>query len=258
MTIQTINIGSYANDGSGDDLRTAFTKVNANFALLGTDIPVAEATNNITTSVTVTNTSKVGSGPFLITFTFNRLSAVPASSQYYYVTGCPNPLYNGHFFCTTSGYNTITLSYPTDPGTYIGTSPTTIKSSVAIFGSKVGNVINFNSLTSSDNSVAIIPNSNGTIDIKAGSGVVNDRAPSLGGDLLLNGHVIRGANGSGDVQSTIYGIDVQVLNGILGLLIQNNAFTFDLGVIVGNYSTIDLMMGYLNTPINNGLDFGHL
>ena len=34
MTIQTINLGSYANDGTGDDLRTAFEKVNANFDVL--------------------------------------------------------------------------------------------------------------------------------------------------------------------------------------------------------------------------------
>lgn len=38
MTIQTINLGSYANDGTGDDLRTAFQKVNANFALLEADV----------------------------------------------------------------------------------------------------------------------------------------------------------------------------------------------------------------------------
>jgi hypothetical protein len=34
MTIQTVNLGSYANDGTGDDLRTAFTKVNDNTAEL--------------------------------------------------------------------------------------------------------------------------------------------------------------------------------------------------------------------------------
>lgn len=34
MAIQTINLGNYANDGTGDDLRTAFEKVNANFSLL--------------------------------------------------------------------------------------------------------------------------------------------------------------------------------------------------------------------------------
>jgi len=31
MTIQTINIGALANDGTGDDLRAAFLKVNSNF-----------------------------------------------------------------------------------------------------------------------------------------------------------------------------------------------------------------------------------
>ena len=31
MTIQTINIGALANDGTGDDLRAAFLKVNNNF-----------------------------------------------------------------------------------------------------------------------------------------------------------------------------------------------------------------------------------
>jgi hypothetical protein len=34
MTVQTINIGNVVNDGLGDDLRTAFQKVNANFAEL--------------------------------------------------------------------------------------------------------------------------------------------------------------------------------------------------------------------------------
>jgi len=31
MTIETINIGNAANDGTGDDLREAFIKVNQNF-----------------------------------------------------------------------------------------------------------------------------------------------------------------------------------------------------------------------------------
>ena len=43
MPIQTINIGNYANDGLGDDLRTAFEKVNANFSLLNTTDTTAAA-----------------------------------------------------------------------------------------------------------------------------------------------------------------------------------------------------------------------
>jgi hypothetical protein len=34
MTIQTVNLGTYANSSTGDDLRTAFEKVNANFEFL--------------------------------------------------------------------------------------------------------------------------------------------------------------------------------------------------------------------------------
>ncbi len=34
MALQTINLGTYANDGTGDDLRTAFLKVNANLTEL--------------------------------------------------------------------------------------------------------------------------------------------------------------------------------------------------------------------------------
>jgi len=40
MTIQTINIGNAVNDGLGDDLRSAFQKVNANFSALAQEITV--------------------------------------------------------------------------------------------------------------------------------------------------------------------------------------------------------------------------
>lgn len=38
MTVQTINIGNVVNDGLGDDLRTAFQKVNANFSSLAAEL----------------------------------------------------------------------------------------------------------------------------------------------------------------------------------------------------------------------------
>jgi hypothetical protein len=45
MTIQTINLGNYANDGTGDDLRTAFEKVNANFSLLDAEAAINAGAN---------------------------------------------------------------------------------------------------------------------------------------------------------------------------------------------------------------------
>lgn len=53
MAIQTINIGNLVNDGLGDNLRTAFQKVNDNFTELG---------NSIT--VTASNLSATGEGLF--------------------------------------------------------------------------------------------------------------------------------------------------------------------------------------------------
>ncbi len=45
MTIELINLGQYANDGTGDDLRTAFEKVNSNFTTLNLTLGVTNATN---------------------------------------------------------------------------------------------------------------------------------------------------------------------------------------------------------------------
>jgi hypothetical protein len=39
LSLQTINLGDYANDGTGDDLRTAFAKVNLNFGNINTNFP---------------------------------------------------------------------------------------------------------------------------------------------------------------------------------------------------------------------------
>ncbi len=44
-TLQTINLGQYANDGTGDDIRTAFEKVNTNFNTLNLTLGVTNATN---------------------------------------------------------------------------------------------------------------------------------------------------------------------------------------------------------------------
>ena len=52
MAIQTINIGNQVNDGLGDDLRTAFQKVNSNFATLDSSLTIT-ASNVGTTGVGV-------------------------------------------------------------------------------------------------------------------------------------------------------------------------------------------------------------
>jgi hypothetical protein len=52
MAIQTINIGYLANDGTGDDLREAFIKVNDNFSEL----------ESLVTNVTQIEITNIGTG----------------------------------------------------------------------------------------------------------------------------------------------------------------------------------------------------
>jgi hypothetical protein len=48
MTIQPINIGNVVNDGLGDDLRTAFQKVNANFSDLSAQLTITASNIGVT------------------------------------------------------------------------------------------------------------------------------------------------------------------------------------------------------------------
>lgn len=126
MPIQTINLGNYANDGTGDDLRTAFQKVNANFALLGTGTNISNGVNlgsgvgvfaqrNITnlefktltsldSSVTITNTPNtvdLSTRASLSTDTNPSLSANLNLNGYY--------TYNGDTRTTVYGYDIPTI-----------------------------------------------------------------------------------------------------------------------------------------------------
>jgi pyruvate kinase len=49
--IQTINVGNLVNDGLGDDLRTAFLKVNANFAELNAGLTITASNTGTGSSV---------------------------------------------------------------------------------------------------------------------------------------------------------------------------------------------------------------
>jgi len=130
---------------------------------------------------------------------------------------------------------------------------------VGVFKDKNDTTAEFKSLTSSDNSINIVPGVN-IIDLKSAAGVVNDPAPSLGGDLNINGRRLIDTVGTGDVQTTIYGIRVDVLDAMFAMLMQTNSFNIDMGVVIGNYNNIDLDMGYtssgLGPLVRNNLDFG--
>lgn len=93
MSILQINLGNYANDGTGDDLRTAFEKVNANFSEidlthvisaenLGTGIPVfydkVDNTLRFRSIVGGNNISLIYDNEQITISTVNLLSSVEA------------------------------------------------------------------------------------------------------------------------------------------------------------------------------------
>jgi hypothetical protein len=179
MSIQTIQIGTYPNDGTGDDLRTAFQKVNANFQELNVEINVGSAEN-------------LGSG-------------------------------------------------------------------VGLFKNKNGTTLGFKSLTSTNNSITITPNPT-TVDLVAAFQLQSDLNPRLGGNLNLQNFHVEG----GDIQTTIFGIDVTMLNALLSIALQTNSLNLDLGTIPDPTGNNAIPGGYtldfkfiLNYPANT-YDFGSI
>lgn len=81
MTKQVINIGTIANDGTGDALRTAYSKANDNFTELYANWEMTVAASDETTALT-TGTSKITFRmPRAITLTAVRASLVTAQAS---------------------------------------------------------------------------------------------------------------------------------------------------------------------------------
>lgn len=175
MANQIINLGTYANDGTGDDLRTAFQKVNANFSQLFEEAAVINGTN-------------LGSG-------------------------------------------------------------------VQIFKDKVGVNLEFKTLTSGNTSVEFATTGN-TVDFNAKTRLVTDGNPRLSADLDLNGHNVHG----GDIQTTVFGYDIKLLEGMVELLVRSNAINVDLGGITNplNAGNLDFGVWTFGQPQpTNQFDFGN-
>jgi hypothetical protein len=103
----------------------------------------ASATGKITgTPITISSfTSATANGPYLVTLAIPTQLTAPSTGISYTVAGNSNSSYNGSFTATASSTTSITLSYPTDPGSY-GTGTTTLESivttiTVSSFTSKV-------------------------------------------------------------------------------------------------------------------------
>ena len=106
-----------------------------------------------------------------------------------------------------------------------------------IFSAKVDNKLQFKKITGT-NGVTITSTAD-TVNISALGSVQADTSPRLGGNLNMGGFNI--TNG-GDVQSTVYGLDIRTMNNLLQLLATtNNLLDLDLGSFTNpNTSQFDL------------------
>jgi len=162
MAIQTINIGTNPNDGTGDDLRTAFDKVNDNFAEL---LAVGGETN------TASNLG-IGEGVFKQKADQDlEFKTLRNNDGKIVITSDSNSIYLNTNNLADNDFGSIQV----DNGDLI-----TATSSSATFGIKSGNT-NID-VTKSGNDVVIT----GVFD------VVNDTSPQLAGNLELLNHNITG------------------------------------------------------------------
>lgn len=240
MALQTINVGYYVNDGTGDDLRTAFVKINENFDELdlqrgqnndgrnvGTGAGVFKAKDGVnlqfkSLKADVNGGISIVGGTSEITITNNwpAISSITADN-------------------TVGNANKITST---------GTKTVNIKGGIGIQTSITGDILTINGTGS----------------------LLSETNPKLGANLDLNGHDIIGTgnitaslHGTFDGTSTgnhngpVWGIDVRDLDGKI------NGFDFGPIVFTVPGSLFDLLMmqqdfdmGTIITPSPIILDIG--
>ena len=222
MTIQTINIGQIANDGTGDDLRAAFDKVNDNFVDLNTRFPNAATGENL---------GPTGAGVFESS-TNSKLSF--------------KKIIGGDNISLSESLTGITISTPSSLTQLIVVSDT---GSVTV---QSGQTM---SITGSAGIATSVTGQNLTITATAGI-LGADTSPQLNTTLnannqnITNGGSITASAFYGPLEGLVYGIDVRALFG--------STQEFDFGSIRETYENImDWLVGHsdvdFGTYINPGV-----
>lgn len=240
MALQTINIGNFVNDGTGDDLRTAFSKVNANFEELDLLGGQANTISNVGTGIGLYK-EKIG-----VDLRLKTLVAGPGIT----LNSTANEV-------TVTNNRNMIVTVNADTGSLTASSAT---QEINIVG---GPGIS----TSISGSTLTINSSNYNLE--------TDTSPALGGDLNLNGFDIIGGAGVtitaenfvGNLTGNVTGNVVGNLTGLVyGLDIRNiaNEFYFDFGAITGDVtspvqfflSAFAVDMGTITAPSSLGIDCG--
>lgn len=241
MALQTINVGNFANDGTGDDLRTAMIKINANFE----ELDLVGGQNN-----TISNVG-VGIGIYKEKLGVDlRLKSL--------IAGSGITLTNNVNDITITNNRNMILTVNSDSGSLTATSPTQAINIVG--GTGITTSLTGNTLT--------ITGSNYNIE--------TDTTPALGGNLDLNGFDIDGGTGSritadlfigdfqghlnghvtGNIEGLVYNIDIRTLENLFN--------SFDFGPIsIGTVSPMQwflmsqlIDMGTIISPTPQTIDGG--
>tara|TARA_B100000212_G_scaffold224380_1_gene170301 strand:+ start:129 stop:833 length:705 start_codon:yes stop_codon:yes gene_type:complete len=228
MAIQTINIGNIANDGTGDDLREAFIKVNNNFT---------ELNNNIQS--TDVNGENLGTG--------QSIFAQKSDNKLQFKT-----LLAGAGITLSPGGNTVSITANSgvtqiilisDDGSIVVPGGA---SSVNMFGGQ-----NINTK---------VEDGNFKFNIDGNNLVEQDTAPKLGGNLNADGKDISSVNNlsavtfNGSLEGNVYGVDIRNLPGVsfdFGKLEQIASNTIDYLIF-----TTDQDLGTITSPSATGINLG--
>ena len=233
MAVQTINIGTLANDGTGDDLREAFIKVNQNFDDL--DLRSPEST-------TVTNLGNTGEGVF----------AQKVGSQLQL-----KKLVQGSNITLTSSTTGITVNATG------GLQQLNVVSDTGSMQLADGGTLNILGGAGASTSV-----SGNVLTIASQAEVKSDTTPELGGNLNAGGNDISNVNTltasnfsgalTGNVTGLVHGVDIRN--------IEPNTAGFDFGSLSNDirglsdwliYET-DIDFGAILTPDARSFDAGVL
>ena len=187
MAIQSINIGNIANDGTGDDLREAFIKVNNNFSELNNNVTAIE-----------TDGENLGTG--------QEIFAQKSDNKLQFKT-----ILAGQGITLSPGGSTLSITADSGVTQVILISDDGSKiipggaSSVNMFGGQ--------------NIDTQVENGNFKIKINGSNLVAQDTSPTLGGDLNGNAKNISSVNTmsavtfNGSLEGLVYGIDIRALPG---------------------------------------------
>jgi len=234
MAVQLINIGQIANDGTGDDLREAFFKVNQNFEEL--DLRDDEQT-------TVSNLGTIGEGLFANKINYDLQFKKIAAGDFISLA-----VDNEKIVISGTGVSSVYIAGDTGSATLENAAIFNIRGGSGITTNVVDNVL--------------------TIENTRLSEIVEDTTPQLGGNLDAQAYNITNVNSinAGSFNGSFIGNLTGLVNGynpaIAGAYFEDQAWDFSdiiyspTNIIEWLISSTDVDMGSIVNPDSRIIDNG--